>query len=38
MCLQLVQPKLAFTLQRAMFSVKVRQKLPSELMFAFCAT
>ena len=38
MCHQLVQPKLAFTLQRAMFSVKVRQKLPSELMFAFCAT
>ena len=38
MCHQLVQPKLTFTLQHAMFSVKVRQKLPSELMFAFSAT
>ena len=38
MCHQLVQPELTFTLQHAMFSVKVRQKLPSELMFAFCAT
>ena len=37
MCHQLVQPKLTFTLQHAMFSVKVGQKLPSELMFAFCA-
>ena len=35
MCHQLVQPKLTFTLQHAMFSVKVRQKLPSEHMFAF---
>ena len=29
MCHQLVQPKLTFTLQHAMFSVKVRQKLPA---------
>ena len=38
MCHQLVQLKLTFTLQHGMFSVKVRQKLPIELMFAFCAT